>query len=690
MGLQRENRINRVMKTGVFLCTCSGTINIDFKKLKSRAGADVIEVHEILCQEPEKIKDVFERKKLSRALVACTSKKKVFEALDLDISFINLREHCGWVHHRKDATEKAKALINAALRSPPYCKKRILDVGREVFITGDPSAALRIAKHLMNQANVHVLISTPTDIVSKEDVNGITIYTGSLRSIDGRIGDFRIDIARNPIDIDRCISCGKCINACPKNAITPYPFYFIGEKCDLCEKCLDACPVFAIDFDENIKTIKAGQILVIGEGAGVAQVKKGIYVTNGKSAEETFKLALPAALELMSNIGSIEQEKRLTVSLDACAGGKSGLVGCRLCENACTHGAIARSGDAIVFDEVSCTGCGACAAVCPISLPKTDEGIYSRMERLLEGYQPTPKILMFACSGSTQLLDMVGARKIKYPAVLPMFVSSIEGVSEALILRAFDLGADGVVLLGCRECCNRSNEVSNFADIMLSEFGLGGRIKVILSSFCMDAFVKSVNDFSEKLTPSPLRSHEPVALKNASKRHVIMELIRGFSAKTGISSCRILEETPHPFANISISPSCTVCGACTAMCPTGALKREIGDIKFIYGYCIACGLCEKACPEKALSMHRVLDMARLIDVSLGSTIFTSEMLMCASCGKPYMTSAAKDRIISSYIENVRSDIKPKEQIELIRSHTELLKYCEKCRPAKAAAKMGLF
>lgn len=172
------------MKTGVFLCTCSGTINIDFKKLKSRAGADVIEVHEILCQEPEKIKDVFERKELSRALVACTSKKEVFEAFDLDISFINLREHCGWVHHRKDATEKAKALINAALRSPPYCKKRFLDVGREVFITGDPSAALRIAKHLMNQANVHVLISTPTEF-SNEAVNGVTIYTGSLRSIDG-------------------------------------------------------------------------------------------------------------------------------------------------------------------------------------------------------------------------------------------------------------------------------------------------------------------------------------------------------------------------------------------------------------------------------------------------------------------------------------------------------------------------
>jgi heterodisulfide reductase subunit A-like polyferredoxin len=119
------------MKTGVFLCTCSGTINIDFKKLKSRAGADVIEVHEIFCQEPEKIKDVFGRKKLSRALVACTSKKKVFEALDLDISFINLMEHCGWVHDREDATEKAAALVRAALNCPRDGRKTIIDTGRQ-------------------------------------------------------------------------------------------------------------------------------------------------------------------------------------------------------------------------------------------------------------------------------------------------------------------------------------------------------------------------------------------------------------------------------------------------------------------------------------------------------------------------------------------------------------------------------
>ncbi|MDP2767213.1 MAG: hypothetical protein Q8O41_07170, partial [Candidatus Methanoperedens sp.] len=75
------------MKTGVFLCTCSGTINIDFKKLKKGIAADVIEVHDQLCQEDgiAKIIDNFKKHELNQAIIACSSKKQVFDALGLNI-----------------------------------------------------------------------------------------------------------------------------------------------------------------------------------------------------------------------------------------------------------------------------------------------------------------------------------------------------------------------------------------------------------------------------------------------------------------------------------------------------------------------------------------------------------------------------------------------------------------------------
>lgn len=48
--------------------------------------------------------------------------------------------------------------------------------------------------------------------------------------------------------------------------------------------------------------------------------------------------------------------------------------------------------------------------------------------------------------------------------------------------------------------------------------------------------------------------------------------------------------------------SCVHCGACTAVCRTGALSVEQGTMKVIFmpEKCVACGQCELACPVKAI------------------------------------------------------------------------------------------
>jgi ferredoxin len=52
---------------------------------------------------------------------------------------------------------------------------------------------------------------------------------------------------------------------------------------------------------------------------------------------------------------------------------------------------------------------------------------------------------------------------------------------------------------------------------------------------------------------------------------------------------------------------CTHCGACTAVCPTGALciKRPEMSVVFNHKKCSVCGLCVSACPPRAMEIRTI-------------------------------------------------------------------------------------
>jgi len=52
---------------------------------------------------------------------------------------------------------------------------------------------------------------------------------------------------------------------------------------------------------------------------------------------------------------------------------------------------------------------------------------------------------------------------------------------------------------------------------------------------------------------------------------------------------------------------CTHCGACTAVCPTGALavKRPEMSVAFNKKKCSVCGLCVPGCPPRAMEIRTV-------------------------------------------------------------------------------------
>jgi len=76
----------------------------------------------------------------------------------------------------------------------------------------------------------------------------------------------------------------------------------------------------------------------------------------------------------------------------------------------------------------------------------------------------------------------------------------------------------------------------------------------------------------------------------------------------GLNYLKEIGVTFKPISKVvrRIDSRCTNCGACTAVCPAGALvieDRGLMEVQFIEEKCIACSLCIPACPYRAMEMH---------------------------------------------------------------------------------------
>lgn len=678
------------MRLGVFLCTCDKTSNINLKAIKkSIEDAEIVEVHDRFCQEEglSYIVDDIRRKKLDTFLIGCTQKKSIFQKIldewELEresVSFLNLREHCSWVHDKKEATKKAKSMIRATVnRIKNRPTPRILgkNTGLDILIVGSSTGAVEIARNLSKLGEVQLLLD---GLIGEKapSLEGLSPIFGSVRDVKGNIGGFSIEYLPDPINQDKCILCGRCLDFCPRGAVQFNSRYFVTSACDKCGDCISICPTGAVDLARKPANTSAGHIVVI-DYDWTYTTKRGIYIIDSNDIA-----SLPSLIDAISNLSEIRVQKYLDLHLENCASGKSGIEGCRLCEDNCPYDAIHREGNRVVFDEFSCTGCGVCASMCPTSLPKmqdlSNEVFLSQMELLLKN-NLAPKVLMFICGdGGVATLDAAGRKHLRYPPAIPLFVPSLGAVSEAHLLRAFDLGADGVLMLGCEKCLSiiQKTHSFEFADLALKAFDLGGRIKVIGVSQDPEAFVRILSDFVRELKPSPLRGKMPSTLEKTDKRSIVLATLSSFSQKIKAPSL-VREEPSFPFAMLSINSNCTLCNTCSNMCPADAVRKRDDRIDFVYSRCIACGLCHSSCPEKAIEMRKILDFKKLLNFE-GETLFKSELVRCRECGKAFASKKAIERILAM-VGDVRLD-------EFgIENQPELLNYCEECRSAQALKMM---
>jgi len=217
---------------------------------------------------------------------------------------------------------------------------------------------------------------------------------------------------------------------------------------------------------------------------------RGIYICGGatfpKDSPTTALHAGSAALKAAKFMASGEFVKdRRTAVIDTELCGD-----CEFCPVTCPYGAITmeKLENHIVarIDELKCEGCGICVGTCPlnaIDLRHAKESqILAQVEALTKKDGSMEQIVLAYCCaecGGTAL-DSAGTDSMEYPANVRVVKVPCTGVLKIHhFLEAFNMGADAVMVIGCKpdgchyeEGSTRAKRKIELAKKLLESFGI--------------------------------------------------------------------------------------------------------------------------------------------------------------------------------------------------------------------------
>ena len=326
-------------KIGVYVCHCGSNIagTVDVEKVaefaKTLPAVVVSRDYKFMCSDPgqDLIKNDIKELGVNRVVVASCSPQMhepTFRRAVQDgglnpyyFEMANIREHCSWVtESRKEATEKAKALVSAAVRRVFYhqpLENKEVPVHPDTLIVGGGIAGIQAALEIANSGHKVYLVERAPSIgghmmqldktfptldcsaciltpkMSMVGAHpGVELLTYSeVDYVSGYVGNFRVKIRKKAryVDSTKCNGCGTCVTKCPvkvdsefderlskrKAIYTPFAqavpnvvvidrehcTYFLKGKCRACEKF---CERNAIDFqqEDEILDIEVGNIIL--------------------------------------------------------------------------------------------------------------------------------------------------------------------------------------------------------------------------------------------------------------------------------------------------------------------------------------------------------------------------------------------------------------------------------------------
>jgi ferredoxin len=604
----------------ILVCSCEDTIPLDAEAVRRGCRSSQVTTGRQLC-----------RTELDRfraavgggdpLIVACTQEAPLFSEIaeagesGADIRYANIRETAGWSSDGANAGAKMAALIAAAAEAAPEIPFVRLNSEGVTLVYGRDEQTIEAAILLKQHLDVTVLIKPPAAI-QPPSLTDFPIVKGEIRSARGHLGAFELTVDK--FGQASPSSRGVLIFGATKDGAV--------SRCDVVLDISGDPPLFpAADLRDGYLRADPGDPAAV----------------------------LKAVLKARDLVGTFDKPRYVSFAGDLCAHSRSQIVGCNRCLNVCPTGAITPAGDHVAIDAEICAGCGQCSSVCPTgaasyALPPAD-ALMRRLRALLTAYREANGerafLLLHDEAHGTPLIEALARFGDGLPAnVLPLAVNEVTQVGLEAIVAAFAYGVSALrVLLRAKP---RHDVASLTATLALAEpilvgFGLGlGRVGTIETDDpgMLGEMLRAI------AAPDPVprpASFLPVG----AKPDVLRMALRQLRAAAPMMAEVIALPEGAPFGAVEVdAEGCTLCLACVAACPTGALldDPERPMLRFVEDACVQCGLCKATCPEKVITLKPQLDIGATL--SLPRVLKEEEPFHCIRCGTPFGTKSSIERV----------------------------------------------